>query len=85
MKRAETGSDKALWSVVDLATDIILFLKLSMLWWQLIRYFGDGHLAVQLKLAGLSLAAQMTVLTCGGWTSPIRLPPDATPDLWMPV
>jgi len=56
MKRAETGTDKALWSVVDLATDIVLFLKLSMLWWQLIRYFGDGHLAVQLRLPGLSLA-----------------------------
>jgi hypothetical protein len=48
------GTHKA-WSVVDLARSIILFAKLSMKWWQSIRYFGEGHLHVQLHVPDLTM------------------------------
>jgi len=54
MKCESQGTEIA-WSVVDLARYIILFTRLSMKWWELIRYFGEGHFHVQLNVPGLTM------------------------------
>jgi hypothetical protein len=46
---------KAVWSVVDLAVYVILFLRLSIRWWKEIGYFGEGHLYAQLSVRGSDL------------------------------
>ncbi len=46
---------KAVWSVVDLAMYVILFLKLGMRWWKAVGYFGEGSLYTQLSVRGLTL------------------------------
>jgi hypothetical protein len=46
---------KAVWSVVDLAVYIILFLRLGMRWWKTMGYFGEGNLYAQLSICGLGL------------------------------
>lgn len=43
------------WSVVDVARYIVLFLQLSMKWWQGLGYFSGGYLYAQLNVPGLSL------------------------------
>jgi len=43
------------WSVVDVAHYIILLVKLTMKWWEFIRYFGDGRLQAQLNIPGLTV------------------------------
>lgn len=52
----ENGADaRKLWSVVDLAIYLILFLRLSARWSEAIGYFGDRRLHVQLQVPELSL------------------------------
>jgi hypothetical protein len=52
---AYTDPQKAVWSVVDLAVYIILFLRLGMRWWRTLGYFGEGNLYAQLSVRGLRL------------------------------
>lgn len=55
--RKAGGTDNVFgWSIVDLAVDLVLFLKLSMEWWRLMDYYGDGRLYAQLNVQGLQLA-----------------------------
>jgi hypothetical protein len=49
------GVNQGVWSVVDLAQYVILFVRLNMKWWEYIGYFGGGYLFVQLNVPGLSL------------------------------
>jgi len=43
------------WSVVDVANYVILFVKLSLKWWEAVGYFGEGRLFVQLNIPGLNV------------------------------
>src|ERR1700722_1638823 len=52
---------KDCWSVVDLALYIILFLKMSMKWWESLKYFGEGYVYVQLALNGLAVKQHPTI------------------------
>jgi len=51
--KSQHGTDKAFWSVVDLAIHTILFVRLSVRWWETIGYFGEGRLYAQLSVSGL--------------------------------
>src|SRR5262249_46545800 len=55
MKVTTKGYSEEVWSVVDLARYVILFVRLNMKWWEHIRYFGEGHLHVQLNVSDLSV------------------------------
>jgi hypothetical protein len=46
---------KDVWSVVDLAAYIVLFMRLGMRWWKAIGYFGEGNLYAQLSVPGLDV------------------------------
>jgi len=46
---------KGEWSVVDLATYIVLFMRLATAWWAFNSYFGNGHLFAQLNVPGLEV------------------------------
>jgi len=52
---AYKDQQKAVWSVVDLALYVILFLRLGMRWWKVIGYFGEGDLYAQVSVPGLGL------------------------------
>src|SRR2546426_228853 len=54
MKYEFEGAEKV-WSVVDLANYVILFVRLSLKWWESIRYFGEAYLYVQLSVPGLGV------------------------------
>src|SRR4029077_5244112 len=52
---AQMADSEKFWSVVDVAHYIVLLTKLAMRWWEFIRFFGDGHLYVQLNIPGLDV------------------------------
>jgi len=49
------GTGQYSWSVVDVARYLILFMQLSMKWWEANRYFGGGYLFAQLNVPRLAL------------------------------
>jgi hypothetical protein len=55
VKHQPGGPEQCEWSVVDVAQYIILFLRLSMKWWESIGYFAGGYLYAQLNVPGLTL------------------------------
>jgi hypothetical protein len=55
MKSPSLATEKACWSVVDLADYIILFARLNMKWWEYIGYLGEGQLHVHLHVPDLDV------------------------------
>jgi len=49
------GTEQYCWSVVDVAQYIIIFVRLSVKWWESIGYFGGGRIYGQLNVPGLTL------------------------------
>jgi len=54
-----TGTNEV-WSIVDLAISLILFLKLGAKWWSDLEYFSEGRLCAQIYVPGLRLARSGT-------------------------
>ena len=52
---AYRDGQKDVWSVVDLASYIVAFFRLSMKWWRANAYFGEGELCARLGIRGLTL------------------------------